>query len=71
MSELEARFARAFLAMSYVLGERGAALAPSLRVPEVERVRAALASAERADRARALAIELSRIALGLEQGALR
>jgi hypothetical protein len=71
MADENARFARAFLAMSYVLGERQAAVAGTLLGPDAERLAVALASPLRPERARALALELSRIALGVEQGGLR
>lgn len=71
MSTIETRYARSFLAMSYVLGERQAEVSARLRDAEVQGFAAALGSPDRAERAKALAVELSRIALGLELGAVR
>jgi hypothetical protein len=67
----ESRFACAFLATSYLLGDRTLTLSDALADQDTRRLTLSLASEGRAERARALAVEISRIALALDQGSLR
>jgi hypothetical protein len=68
-----ADFERAFVAISYVLGRRGvdltAPLSPSFA--EARGLAQALAAEARGDRARALALALSRVVAALEARRLR
>jgi hypothetical protein len=67
-------FQRTFLAMRYFFGARGAELAEPLGAvglhPAAAEVSSGLARAERAERARALATELGRLAASLDERGL-
>jgi hypothetical protein len=74
ISARSADFQRAFLAFRYFWGARDQALGEGFehvaRTPAATEVAAQLAHADRAERARALAAELARIAAALEQRSL-
>ena len=71
MDESGLRFERAFVAVSYLLGARGETLRASGLGPEPSALLRALSSPDKEARARALAREITPIALALEEGALR
>lgn len=64
----EARAQQAFVAVSYILGQRGEALLDPLAQPTLaaRRVGARLAHSDRHTRARALAAEIARVVRALE-----
>jgi hypothetical protein len=70
---MSAEFERAFVAMSYLLGRRGAELDSALRAPsdETRRVISGLSHPDRAVRAQVLAAELARVAASLEKRRFR
>jgi hypothetical protein len=73
-SARSADFQRAFVALRYFWGARGAALAEGLEQLGTQAAAAdvmnALSHADRAERARALSVELGRLATALEQRSL-
>jgi hypothetical protein len=69
MSTVDGSFARAFLATSYLLGERGEALL-ALAPPEARNLAEALVREDRERRAALLAREVVSIARALELGVL-
>jgi hypothetical protein len=71
MDERPPRFQRAFVAMSYLLGARRDALGTSDLGPEASALLRALSSSDKETRARALAREITPIAMALEEGGLR
>jgi hypothetical protein len=68
MDAAEPSWERAFVAMSYFLGERADALAPFELGPEARLLATALSHHDQKHRVAALAVEVARIAVALEQG---
>jgi hypothetical protein len=75
ISPRSADFQRAFVALRYFFGARGAALGEGLEHVGTQTATAdvlsALSHADRSERARALSAELGRLAAALEQRSLR
>lgn len=64
-------FARAYVATLYLLGERGETLTEAAKAVGAPKLLAALTHQDKTTRARALAYEITRVALALERGRLR
>jgi hypothetical protein len=60
----------AFVAMSYLLGDRGEAFDALPLGPEARRLANTLSHRDQARRVTALAVQVARIAVALEQGAI-
>ena len=75
ISPRSADFQRAFVALRYFFGARGAALGEGLERVGTQTATAdvlsALSHADRGERAKALSVELGRLAAALEQRSLR
>jgi hypothetical protein len=70
MDEVRKRFEQAFVATLYLAGARGEALVMGELGPEARTLARTLSSSDQQTRALALAREIARIGLALDQGTL-